>query len=195
LEVIMKDKARSKKPKAKNGNRPGLPAVIIKAEAEIDDAIKRIRACGGRLARKELHGSYGKQQMVETIYGAVSGLEKSRLATVIKRRLIKRRGVDRNGFDIVRGLIEIALPNLHPAVVTNWTNAIHFSQAHHVRPWKVRGFLFVKGGINRCANLYRKQAAVRKQEDENEEEASYRPRKPSKRIRHGLPAGMMTLYE
>jgi hypothetical protein len=53
----------------------------------------------------------------------------------------------------------------------------------------------VKGGINRCADLYREQAAVRKQQDENEEEETYRPRKPSKRVRHGLPAGMMTLYE
>jgi hypothetical protein len=61
LEVIMKSKARSKKPKAKNGDRPGFPEVITKAEAEIEDAVKRIRACGGRLARKELHGSsYGK---------------------------------------------------------------------------------------------------------------------------------------
>jgi hypothetical protein len=191
----MKDKARSKKLKTKSGDRPGLPEVTTRAEAEIDDAVKRIRNGQRKLDRKELHGSCGKQQLVETIYGAVNGLERHRLPNVIKRRLVKRLGDDRNGFDIVRGLIVLALPNLQSPVVTNWTHAVQLAQGHHVRPSKVRGFLYVKGGINRCADLYREQAAGRREEDENEEEETYRPRKPSKRVRHGLPAGMMTLYE
>ena len=140
-----------------------LWAAEVKAEADaiIEGAIERIHACQQKLDGKALHGPYGKQQTVETIYGAAADLRRHRLATVIKRRLMKRRGRGDSALDIVEALMVLALPNLHPAVVTNWTNAIHLAEEHHIRSWKVRGFLYAKGGINRCSALYREQLKLR----------------------------------
>ena len=73
--------------------RDTSPGHKVRAEADemIERAIRRIHACQNQLDTKALHGPYGRQQMVETIYGAVADLTKHRLATVIKRRLMKRR--------------------------------------------------------------------------------------------------------
>jgi hypothetical protein len=186
-------KKKSKIPEVRGPkNLDAVAPIQAEADTMIEAAIRRIHACEDRLNRKTLHGPFGKQQMVETIYGAVGDLERNRRATVIKCRLMKRLGADKKGFDVVRGLIEVALPNLNPGVVANWTAAIHFAQDHHVRPWKVRGFLFVSGGINRSADLYRKQLAQREQDAEYE---SYRPNGSRKRTGLRMPTGMTTLYD
>ena len=129
--------------------------------------------------------------MVETIYGAVADLTKHRLATVIKRRLMKRRGRGDSALDIVEALMVLALPNLHPAVVTNWTNAIHLAEEHHIRSWKVRGFLYAKGGINRCSALYREQLKLRELDDDE----PYEPYESPKQTRHKIPVGIRGLYD
>jgi hypothetical protein len=191
-EVIMAKK-KSKIAEVRKPRKLDVVAAIqAEADAMIEAAIRRIHACRDRLNRKTLHGPYGKQQMVETIYGAVGDLERNRRVTVIKCRLMKRLGADKKGFDVVRGLIEVALPDLHPAVVMNWTYAIHLAQDHHIRPWKVRGFLYVKGGINRSADLYRRELAQREQDAEYE---SYRPNGSRKRTGLRMPTGMTTLYD
>ena len=129
--------------------------------------------------------------MVETIYGAVADLTKHRLATVIKRRLMKRRGRGDSALDIVEALMVLALPNLHPAVVTNWTNAIHLAEEHHIRSWKVRGFLYAKGGIDRCSALYRAQLKLRELDDDE----PYEPYESPKQTRHKIPVGIRGLYD
>jgi len=186
-------KKKSKIAEVKNLRKPNVvSAAQTEADAMIEGAIRRIHGCQDKLNKRTLHGSYGKQQMVEVIYGAVADLERSRRATVIKYRLVKRLGADDKGFDVVRGLIEVALPDLHPAVVMNWTYAIHLAQDHHIRPWKVRAFLFVNGGINRSADLYRRELAQRDQDDEYE---SYRPNGSRKRTAPKLPTGRWSLYD
>ena len=190
----MRKKSRSKQARV-GGRKDTASGSTVRAEADaiIERAIERIHACQQKLDRKVLHGPYGKQQMVETIYGAAADLRRHRLANVIKRRLMRRLGItDEAAFDIVRGLINLARPATHPAVVANWTNATHFAEEHHVRPWKVRAFLWRMGGINQCADLYREQFA---HQDEVEEDEPYGPSMISKRTRLKMPAGMRGLYD
>ena len=87
----MRKKSRSKQARV-GGRKDAAPGSKVRAEADaiIERAIERIHACQQKLDRKVLHGPYGKQQMVETIYGAASDLRRHRLANVIKRRLMKR---------------------------------------------------------------------------------------------------------
>src|ERR1019366_2368569 len=181
----MQKKSRSKL--ARVGRRKDTaPGSKVRAEADaiIESAIERSHVCQQKLERKVLHGPYGKQQMVETIYGAVADLRRHRLANVIKRRLMKRLGADDAAFDIVRGLINLARPATHPAVVANWTDATHFAEEHHISPEKVRGFLWRMGGINRCAKLYREELA---HQDDVEEDDPYGPSMVSKRTRFKMP--------
>ena len=173
-------------------DRAGVSEAKAEANAMIDRAIGQVQACQKQIDRKALHGAYGKQQMVETIYGAVADLRTHRLATRIKAQLMARLATSAGALDIVQGLIVLALPNLQPAVVANWTCAIHLAEDHHVRPGKVRGFLYVKGGINRCADLYRKRLTGRDLDNEDE---TYRPRMLPKRSSRGMPMGMRGLYD
>jgi hypothetical protein len=177
------------------GRKDTAPGSKVRAEADaiIEGAIQRIHACQQKLDRKVLHGPYGKQQMVETIYGAAADLRRHRLANVIKRRLMKRLGIaDDTAFDLVEALINLARPATHPAVVANWTDAIHLAEDHHVRPWKVRAFLWRMGGINRCADLYREEFA---HQDDVEEDEPYGPSMISKRHRYTMPEGMQRLHD
>src|SRR5665213_3990742 len=121
----MRNKSRSKKARA-GGRSDSAPGSKVRAAADaiIERAIERIHACQQKLERKVLHGPYGKQQMVETIYGAAAGLRRHRLANVIKRRLMRRLGTDDAAFELVRGLINLARPATLPAVVANWTDAV-----------------------------------------------------------------------
>lgn len=189
----MAKRTRSQIVKAERGsNRAGVSEAKAEADAMIDRSIRVIRACKQQLDRRALHGPYGKQQMVETIYGAVADLKTHRLATRIKAQLMARLATSAGALDMVQGLIVLALPNLQPAVVANWTCAIHLAEDHHVRPGKVRGFLYVKGGINRCADLYRKRLTGRDLDDEDE---TYRPSMLPKRSSRGMPMGMRGLYD
>ena len=114
----MRKKTRSKQARV-GGRKDAAPGSKVRAEADaiIERAIQRIHVCQQKLDRKVLHGPYGKQQMVETIYGAVADLRRHRLANVIKRRLMRRLGTDDAAFDIVEGLINLA----HPAPTRRWS--------------------------------------------------------------------------
>jgi hypothetical protein len=188
-EVIVANKSRSQAAQVERRSDTG-PGYRVKAEADgmIERAIRRIHACQQQLDRKALRGPYGKQELVETIYGAVAELKNHRLANVIKRRLMTRRRTDEGALEIVEALIVLALPNLHPAVVTNWTNAIHLAEDHHVRPFKVRAFLYAKGGINRCSALYREQLKLRVLDEDEPYEL---PKRPA----YKMPVGMRGLYD
>ena len=130
--------------------------------------------------------------MVETIYGAAADLRRHRLANVIKRRLMRRLGTDDAAFDLVEGLINLARPATHPAVVANWTGAVHLAEKRHISPWQVRAFLYAGGGINRCADLYREEFA---HEDDVEEDEPYGPSMISTKTRFTMPVGMRGLYD
>ena len=188
-------KTRRSKQARVGGRKDTAPGSKVRAEADaiIERAIERIHVCQRKLDRKVLHGPYGKQQMVETIYGAAADLRRHRLANVIKRRLRKRLGItDDTAFDLVEALINLARPATHPAVVANWTGAVHLAEERHISPEKVRGFLWRKGGINRCAMLYREEFA---HQDEVEEDEPYGPSMISKQARYKMPVGMRGLYD
>ena len=101
-------------------------------------------------------------------------------------------GTDDAAFDLVRGLINLARPATHPAVVANWTDATHFAEKHHISPEKVRGFLWFRGGLNRCAKRYREEFA---HQDEVEEDEPYGPSMISKKARFKMPVGMQRLHD
>lgn len=93
--------------------------------------------------------------------------------------------------DFVALLIGCAFPDLTPAVIANWAAAIHFARAHHIRPFKVRAFLYVKGGINACATLYRAGGGARTERSLSED-GKYRltrRRGTRKPVRKALPVG------
>ena len=77
-------------------------------------------------------------------------------------------------------------------MVANWTEAVHFAEEHHISPEKVRGFLWFKGGINRCADLYREEFA---HQDEVEEDEPYGPSMISTKTRFTMPVGMQRLHD
>ena len=89
-------------------------------------------------------------------------------------------------------MINLARPATHPAVVANWTAAVHLAEEHHVQRWKVRAFLWRMGGINRCADRYREEFA---HQDEVEEDEPYGPSMISKKTRFTMPVGMRGLYD
>ena len=151
-----------------------LPDPIRIAEKAINEAVGKIRTVEARFAAGILHGAYGKQEIVQACYRALIDLERHRLAPVIRGRMKKRTG-DAGSADLAVLLLRLALPELQSAVVSNWAGAMRFAQDHHVRPTKVRGFLYVKGGINACAARYR--ASVRAKEDEGYADEGFVPRK------------------
>jgi hypothetical protein len=88
-------------------------------------------------------------------------------------------------------MVVLGCPEFEPAVVANWTAALHAAEAHSVRPHKVRAFLFAKGGINRAAAAYRASRA--NQADRDDERIRDRFRDPPQGRR--MPHGMNTLYD
>ena len=75
-------------------------------------------------------------------------------------RLKKGFGVKPNvDVDVINLLIQAALPEVAPGVVGTWVAAIRYGQHFHVRPLKLRGFLYLNCGLARCARLYRQLAA------------------------------------
>jgi hypothetical protein len=98
-------------------------------------------------------------------------------------------------------LIKVALPEVQANVVAIWVDAIRYGEAHHVRPHKLRSFFHVKGGLVRCARLYREEeqnkpvaeenAALDKRDRKEEREQARRARR---RARCSMPDGMRSLY-
>ena len=163
-------------------------------DATIDDGVRRIRAAQAGFDNGVIHGAYGKQSIVQTIYGVYRDLAADRLAAAIFRRLRTRLQIDADeNFDPLDGLITLALLDLQEPVVANWADAIRLAIDSHVRSHKVRGFLYIKGGINRAARLYRQgKSRVSPQHDwiEGEDESF---RRPSRKPRWFAPVGMNTL--
>jgi hypothetical protein len=123
----------------------------------IDRGIGQIRGTWDQLERKELHGPYGKQELLGAIYSVYwrwdegdRGKIRCRLASLLSGKAIKR------STHLVELLIKGALPDeVEPNVIKIWVDTIRYGEANHVRPFKLRGFFYLKGGLVRCARLYR----------------------------------------
>ena len=62
----------------------------------------------------------------------------------------------------------------------------------HTSLRNTRAFLYAKGGINRCAKLYREEFA---HQDEVEEDEPYGPSMISTKTRFTMPVGMQRLHD
>ena len=127
-----------------------------KIDEALDAGIAKIRRTWWRIENKELRGAYGRQQLLQDIYAIYCQWDNQDIVPEIHGRLNQRLEVEEGvDFDVLSLLIQISLPHIQLASVDMWTSAIRYGQHNHVRPWKLRGFLWVKGGLERCARLYR----------------------------------------
>ena len=94
-------------------------------------------------------------------------------------------------------VIHAALPNIEPPVVLNWVDAIRLGEACHVRPDKLRAFLYAKGGLVQCALEFRERQAEQQRraeeqrqakEDERAEKLRRRRAQKAAERRRGFPA-------
>jgi hypothetical protein len=190
----------------KNQNRFRKSEDAIKADALIGPAIRHIRKTWAKLGSRQLGaGPYGKQQLLQEIYGVYRSWRDRGLIQEIWARLaaaLKDQTIDESAH-LVDLLIRVALPELQTQVAANWVDAIRYGESHHVRPSKLRGFLFVKGGLVRCA-LYQRQTQKNKGgqkditrfETEDGEARSEQARSERRRrTRRSIPVGMRGLFD
>ena len=172
----------------------------------IDSGIHRIRATWNRLGSSELRaGPYGKQHLLQQIYSVYCDWRDRSEAKMIAARLRGRcpdesLSPDAHLLDL---LITVALPSVKPNVVAIWVNAIRYGEDRHIRPFKLRGFFHVKGGLVRCARLFadeeenrrRREEAHRLDEQEREVEIRQARRQARRRrSRPSMPIGMARLF-
>src|SRR5215207_9644876 len=152
-------------------------------DALLASAIRVIRGTWTRIERKELRGPYGRQTLLQTIYEVYCGWDP------IQRRQIGRRlaqhlpeALDPNPH-LLELLIEAALLMIQPQVVGLWVDTIRLGEACHVRPLKLRGFLYAKGGLVRCALEFRERQAEeeRREEEQRQEREDERAEKRRRR--------------
>jgi hypothetical protein len=177
-----------------------------KLDALIGRGIARIRKTWNGLGSFKLRaGPYGKQLLLQEIYTVYCGWRDRGKASIIWDRLARR--LDYNSGDSddhpVELLIRLALPEVKHAVA-NWVDAIRFGESHNVRPFKLRGFLYVKEGLVRCAKLFREEEAIRRKKEEmmrlDEEERQARikqerRRRGERRMAANKPSGRFGLFD
>jgi len=173
----------------------------------IDSGIRRIRATWNRLGSSELRaGPYGKQYLLQQIYSVYCGWRDCSEAKTIIARLRGRFPDESLSADahLVEVLIRVALPSIKPNVVAIWVNAIRCGESCHVRPFKLRGFLYAKGGLVRCARLFiedernrQAEEQTRKLEQAERDLEIRQARRQARRrqARPSMPLGMASLLD
>jgi hypothetical protein len=155
--------------------------------ADVEPTPEDLLASGIRVIRETWacirKGPYGKQVLLQTIYQVYRGWDP------IQRRQIRRRLAERLPEDrdpkphLLELLIEAALPMIQPPVVGLWVDAIRLGEACRVQPFKLRGFLYAKGGLVRCAEEFRERQAEqqRREEEQRQEREDKRAEKRRRR--------------
>jgi hypothetical protein len=184
----------------KEGGRPELDDLI-------DSGIRRIRATWNRLGSFQLRaGPYGKQYLLQQIYTVYCEWRDSGEAKTITARLRCRLPDESLSPDghLLELLIRVALPKVKPNVIAIWVNAIRYGEDHHVRPFKLRGFFHVNGGLVRCARLFGEEEENRRKReearrlDEQERELEIRQARLQarrQRARPSMPVGMASFFD
>jgi hypothetical protein len=176
-------------------------------DALIGRGIARIRKTWNKLGSFKLAaGPYGKQLLLQEIYTVYWRWRDSGKARIIWDRLARR--LDDNSGDSddhpLQVLIRVAIPEIRRNVVATWVDAIRFGESHNVRPFKLRGFLYVKEGLVRCAKLFREEEAARRKKEEimrlDEEERQARikqerRRRGERRMAANKPSGRFGLFD
>ena len=153
-----------------------------------------------------MRGAYGKQSLLETIYTVYVGWWNGGDAAGIRVELVRRLADETIPADahLLELLIRVSLPDVELNVVRTWVDAIRYAEDRHVRSFKLRGFLWVKGGLVRCARLYREAQEKRLKEAEidrlnaEDREAGIKQARRARRRRRAqvsMPVGMRSLYD
>jgi hypothetical protein len=187
-----------------------MPRKSVERQSELDAligrGIARIRKTWRKLGSFKLGaGPYGKQLLLQEIYIVYCGWRDSGKAGFIWDRLARRLDCASgdSGEHPVELLIRLALPEVKHAVA-NWVDAIRFGESHNVRPFKLRGCLHIKGGLVRCAELFREEEAIRRKKEEimrlDEEERQARikqerRRRGERRMAANKPSGRFGLFD
>jgi hypothetical protein len=195
--MTRKTSHHSSKLKPQGGSRPPLRLTEAEdAARHLGVGLAKIRSRQRAYEEGVLHGSYGKQAIVETICQVSRDLAVRQLAAAVDRLLSQAlSGRSSKPFDRLESLIRVALPLLEPGVVSNWADAIRLANHRHIRSDKIRGFLWSQGGINRAAQIYRQRDDERATNDDGVDVYDEPYRKPRKRrAERTMPPGMQTLY-
>jgi len=157
-------------------------------DALLASGISVIRGTWARIERGNLRGPYGKQVLLQTIYQVYCGwsLDQKRQ---IGRRLAQPLPENRRAKPhLLELLIHAALPSIEPPVVLNWVDAIRLGEACHVRPDKLRAFLYAKGGLVQCALEFRARQAEQQRRAEEQRQAEEDERAEKRRQRKAQKA-------
>ena len=142
---------------------------INQSDELIDPGVNRIRKTWAKLGSRKLGaGPYGKQHLLQEIYTVYCGWRDQGLTEQIWARLAGRlsdQTIDRSAH-LLDLLIRVALPQVRHNVATTWAEAIRCGETHHVRPFKLRGFFYVMGGLVKCARLYRQAQQEQRAQEE-----------------------------
>jgi len=172
----------------------------------VDSGIHRIRTTWNRLGSIQLRaGPYGKQYLLQQIYSVYCDWRDRSEAKMIAARLRGRCPDESLSPDahLLEILIRLALPRIRPNVVAIWVNAIRYGEDRHIRPFKLRGFFHVKGGLVRCARLFadeeenrRRNGEARRLEQQERELEIRQARRQARRRRSrpSMPVGMARLF-
>ncbi len=158
------------------------------SDALLASGIRVIRGTWARIERGELRGPYGKQAILQTIYEVYCGwdpIQRRQIGRQLTERLPENRDAKP---DLLKLLIHAALPDIEPPVVLNWVDAIRLEEACHVRPFKLRGFLYAKGGLVRSAEEFRAREAEQKRWEEEQRQAEEDERAEARRQRRAQKA-------
>ena len=129
--------------------------------------IRVIRGTWARIGK----GPYGKQALLQTIYEVYCGWSPDQQRQ-IRRRLAERLPEDHDPKPhLLELLIHAALPSIKLQVIRLWADAIRLGEACHVRPDKLRAFLYAKRGLVRCAEEFRERQAEQQRRAEEQRQA------------------------
>jgi len=128
-------------------------------------------------------GPYGKQILLQKIYQIYCEWGPTQRCQ-IGQKLAQQLSEDRRATPhLLELLIHAALPMIEPQVVRLWAEAIRLGEACRVRPSKLRGFLYAKGGLVRCAGEFRERQAEEQRRAEEQRQAEEDERAEKRRQR------------
>lgn len=168
----------------------------------VDEGIDIIRSTWGRIHYRQFCGSYAMGSFLQDIYTVYMGWRKGLTINGTHAELMRRLADETISVDthLLELLIRVALPEIEINEVRTWVDAIRRGEAHHVQTANLRGFVYVSGGLVRCAKLFRKeQKKAEADRLEAEEDIKYarRERFWAKRLekqRRSIPEGKWGLY-
>jgi hypothetical protein len=117
---------------------------------QVDRAIKTIRKKSKQLSDEGSTETEGQHiEMLKTIYSIGRRLDDEDHLGQVTASLEEQIGAKpgREFFDL---LIEAALPEVPKKIRKIWAGAATYAHEAHIRPRKLAGFIWIKGGLTKC---------------------------------------------